>query len=159
MTGRESIIDVPVATEAAIARKKRRRLFVGIEIGLWILTAIGAFLKFESWEGAVAWFAAFIAILSLFYLFFTTLVTDAGSRPERSIAIMGGVAIALRLMGGMFVIESWEGGREAMFLSVVLGVIVAGATLYHLAQAFRARTGKRFHWNMLVRLGVVFLLG
>ena len=156
-----NILDTPLlpAPDDNPATTWFRRIAIGIEICLWIVTLLIAMLfKKESWEfGGELMILAYTS-LAVFYLLFTILVAGAKGRLQVWAAVGAGLAMSVKLAGSMFTIESWEGGHELLIAGYVAGLVSTLDMLFSLLKARRNGASTAFHWNVLARLIFVMII-
>ncbi|HRI60657.1 MAG TPA: hypothetical protein PK228_13060 [Saprospiraceae bacterium] len=160
MTQSKTILDTPLPPPSGDkpAYKWLRRIAVAIEIGLWLIGAFAFLFKFESWEGGSEMIILAFTMLASFYFLLTFLVTGARGRQQILGAFGVGISISLFLIGGIFTAESWPGGREMLYTGLILSVIAAITTFIFSISASRNGEKTSFHWNVLVRLGIILLI-
>lgn len=158
MTDTDTILDAPGLPEEKPFYKWLRRIFIVLEIALWGIGILALLFKIESWEGSNELFILASTLLALFYLLFTFLITAARGKLQILGALGAGATIALLFIGPVFVVESWAGGWELLWIARLLGGIALIATLYFLTKARQSGNATGFYWKILVRLLVIFLL-
>lgn len=159
MTQNDDILDAPISPKEKPAYNKwLRGIAIGIEGVLWAIGVLGLLFKLESWEGASELLILSLAPLSLFYLFFTFLITGSRGRQQVLGAIGAGFVLSILVTSVVFVAEFWTFGTEMQFSGLILGVIAAITTFYFLIQAGRAEKSTGFYWNVLARLAVILIV-
>lgn len=158
MTKIDDILDTPAPRATNPAYTWLRRIGIAFEILFWLIAGLAVLFKLESWEGSSELAVVSFSALAFFYLSFTFLVTGAWSNRQVAGALGAGFALALLLLGNLFILESWAGGREMLLVGLPACAIAALTTFYFLIQASRAQQPTAFYWHLLARLALVFLV-
>lgn len=137
-----------------------RYIAIGLEVFLWLFKLLAMLFKVESWPGSSELLIVSSGFLMLFYMLLTFLVVWAKGKSQILASILLLNIALLFLMGGrLFILESWEGGREVHLIGLLLVLISAVGAVFFGFKARSAQQSVRFHTNVLIRLILVFLLG
>jgi len=129
-----------------------RRVAIGFEIALWLLTLVGLFLKLESWEGGSEILILTFSILMCCYLALPVLIFGSKGVRQHLGAHAVGIALSLGLMGWLFRIEAWEGGHEMSIISFPLVALLLLTCIVLWVTRKEQPEKSRFYRNAVFRL-------
>ena len=129
-----------------------RRVAIGLEAAIWLLTLVGLFLKLESWEGGSETLILTFSILCCCYWALPILLFGSKGGKQHLGAHAVGVALSLGLMGLLFRMESWEGGHEILILSFPLAALLLLTCIVLWVARKEQPEKSRFYRNAVFRL-------
>jgi hypothetical protein len=150
-------LDASSLPEEKSAVKWFRLIAIIFEVLLWGIGAIALLFKVSSWEGSNEMFTLAYALLALFYLLFTFLVSYARGKNQILTAVAAGVLLFLSLNGALFVMNGWKAGKAMLIPGLILTGIAFFATVYFMVNASEPRQYIKFYRSLSLRLALVFL--